>query len=356
MHRNTRPPPRPAALCAAVLSVLLIALLLPTAPAAAADRLLLTPSGWPLAGPVTVLKGFDPPDTPWGSGHRGVDLAAAVGDPILAAAAGRVSYAGRLAGRGVVVVDHGTVRTTYEPVAAAVGVGDHVAAGQPIGRLAAGNHCGDTPCLHWGLLQGRTYLDPLGPGAGTSLQGNGQVRLLPAAARAVAQKRAEARAAAAARAAVAGAQGNGVQGNGLQSSDPTGTRTRHGFRRPVPGAITSGFGRRFHPVLHRWKLHDGTDLGATCGTPIRAPARGVVTRTYLDPAYGHRLFLDHGAVDGRHVVTGYNHATHYVVEVGARVSRGQLIGYVGATGYATGCHLHLMVWLDGRLTNPVTWF
>ena len=126
--------------------------------------------------------------------------------------------------------------------------------------------------------------------------------------------------------------------------------------RPVPGPITSGFGMRLHPVLKIWKLHDGTDLGAACGTPIRAPYAGRVRAAYFNIGYGNRLIIDHGVVGGRHVATGFNHATSYVVSVGATVRRGQVIGFVGSTGYATGCHLHLMVWLDGTVTNPMSWF
>ena len=77
-----------------------------------------------------------------------------------------------------------------------------------------------------------------------------------------------------------------------------GSRGGHGFGHPVPGAITSAFGMRFHPVLRRWKLHDGTDFGAGCGTPIRAPYAGTVTSTYSSAAYGQRLLLAHGSVDG----------------------------------------------------------
>jgi murein DD-endopeptidase MepM/ murein hydrolase activator NlpD len=261
-----------------------------------------------------------------------------------------VTFAGRLAGRGVVVVDHGGVRTTYEPVAATVPVGTRVTVGQTVGRLTAGGHCGTSACLHWGLRQGQDYLDPLGGGNGAGLTASGEVRLLPASARAVAQRRAAVRAAAA-KAAELAVQAAGVPVAGLKG----GGGGRHGFLRPVPGGVTSPFGRRFHPVLHVWKLHDGTDFGAACGTPIRAPYPGLVRRTANSPAYGHRLFLDHGSIGGRRVVTSYNHATRYVVGVGSRVERGQVLGYVGATGYATGCHLHLMVWLNGRLTNPMSW-
>ena len=129
---------------------------------------------WPLAPRPTVVRAFDPPTDPWGAGHRGVDLAGRVGERVYAALAGRVRFAGRIAGRGVVVVDHGSTRTTYEPVAATVGVGGVVARGQPIGVLeTAGSHCFPGVCLHWGWIRGHTYLDPL------LLVGGGPVRLLP---------------------------------------------------------------------------------------------------------------------------------------------------------------------------------
>jgi murein DD-endopeptidase MepM/ murein hydrolase activator NlpD len=130
----------------------------------------------------------------------------------------------------------------------------------------------------------------------------------------------------------------------------------HGFSYPVAAHITSPFGMRFHPVLRYWKLHDGTDFGAACGTPIRAPRAGRVAERYYNAGYGNRLMIDHGYLGGRYVTTGYNHASRYIVRVGQRVQKGQVIGYVGSTGFSTGCHLHLMVWLNGRLRNPMTWF
>ncbi|MEX2289713.1 MAG: peptidoglycan DD-metalloendopeptidase family protein [Mycobacteriales bacterium] len=132
------------------------------------------PWGWPLSGPREVVRGFEPPATRYGAGHRGVDLPSAPGAAVLAAAAGQVSYAGLLAGRGVVVVTHGTLRTTYEPVTAAVRPGAVVALGQPVGQLEPG-HAGCTvaACLHWGLRRGEQYLDPV------RLVERGPVRLLP---------------------------------------------------------------------------------------------------------------------------------------------------------------------------------
>lgn len=129
---------------------------------------------WPLRPAPDVLHRFQPPADPWGAGHRGVDLLGTAGQPVRAALAGQVRFAGRLAGRGVVVVDHGPTRTTYEPVTATLPVGELVAAGDPIGTLeTVGSHCFPRACLHWGWIRGETYLDPL------DLVGAGPVRLLP---------------------------------------------------------------------------------------------------------------------------------------------------------------------------------
>lgn len=114
---------------------------------------------YPVDGPV--VRGFDPPAQRWQPGHRGVDLLAPPGAPVRAAAAGRVGFAGEVAGKPVVTVWHGSLRTTYEPVRAAVRPGDLVAAGQVIGELQAGHACGARQCLHWGLRRGDHYLDPL---------------------------------------------------------------------------------------------------------------------------------------------------------------------------------------------------
>ncbi|TDO51491.1 murein DD-endopeptidase MepM/ murein hydrolase activator NlpD [Kribbella sp. VKM Ac-2527] len=124
---------------------------------------------------------------------------------------------------------------------------------------------------------------------------------------------------------------------------------------PIRTYITSPYGMRFHPILHYWKLHDGTDFGGGCGTPIRAAASGVVTDRYYNGGYGNRVFISHGVIDGSSLTTVYNHLSRYKARVGQRVSKGQIIGYVGTTGYSTGCHLHFMVYQDGRVVNPMKW-
>ena len=122
---------------------------------------------WPLEPAPAVVRRFPASPTLWGAGHRGVDLAARVGQPVLAAGDGVVSFAGVVAGRGVVSVAHsGGLRTTYEPVRAEVVVGASLSAGQPIGVIdGTAGHCSPATCLHWGAVRGSgpaaTYVDPL---------------------------------------------------------------------------------------------------------------------------------------------------------------------------------------------------
>ncbi|MEU4490862.1 M23 family metallopeptidase [Streptomyces purpurascens] len=132
----------------------------PDAPVPAVGR------AWPVGLRPQVLRGWEPPATAYGPGHRGVDLAAAPGTPVRAVAGGRVSFAGRVAGKGVVSVElTGTgeppLRTTLEPVTATVQEGEEVEPGEVIGTVdATGSHCTAT-CVHWGLRRGETYLNPL---------------------------------------------------------------------------------------------------------------------------------------------------------------------------------------------------
>ncbi len=140
--------------------------------------------GWlpPLTGALRVVRPFAPPTSRYGAGHRGVDLASAPGAAVLSAGPGTVVFAGELAGRGVVSVQHGDgLRTTYEPVdAPLVRRGDRVLPGEPLGLLSPGHPgCAGAACLHWGLRRGTgaaaVYLDPM------LLLGLGPIRLLPLA-------------------------------------------------------------------------------------------------------------------------------------------------------------------------------
>ncbi|QIK74096.1 M23 family metallopeptidase [Nocardioides piscis] len=125
---------------------------------------------------------------------------------------------------------------------------------------------------------------------------------------------------------------------------------------PVGGGMTSPFGYRRHPIYGYWGMHDGTDFGGGCGQTIVAAESGRVVSRYYSAVYGNRLIVDHGVLAGRGVATIYNHASSYTVASGTFVNRGQVIGYVGDTGWSTACHLHFTVMANGSAVNPVGFF
>ena len=122
------------------------------------------PAGWswPLAPRPAVLRPFDPPDKPWLSGHRGVDLGSASdGGPVTAPESGTVSFVGMVVDRPVITIDHGNgLRSSFEPVRSTLRKGASVAKGAVVGTLLAG-HCGPSPCVHWGVRREEEYLNPL---------------------------------------------------------------------------------------------------------------------------------------------------------------------------------------------------
>jgi murein DD-endopeptidase MepM/ murein hydrolase activator NlpD len=127
------------------------------------------------------------------------------------------------------------------------------------------------------------------------------------------------------------------------------------MRMPVDTYITSHYGMRLHPIYRQWRLHDGTDFGAACGRPVRAAAPGRVIARYYNVGYGNRVIIGHGYLRGVSVTTTYNHLSRYSTHVGQRVRRGEIIGFVGTSGFSTGCHLHFMVFRNGRTVNPMNW-
>ena len=275
---------------------------------------------WPLDDPQnqhSVDGTFDLPDTEYSAGHRGIDLPGRVGEPVRAVAPGRVTFAGSVAGVGVVTVDHGSERSTYQPVDPQVHRGDAVEVGDLLGHLRGeGSHCA-TACLHLGRLEtdseSRAYLDPL-----DRLSSESHVRL--------------------------------VDPDGPLPTPPVGPSGDGTLRRPVGGPVTSPFGTRVHPVTGARKLHDGTDFGVVCGTPVHAAGAGTVVSRGFSGAYGNRVVVRHG--DG--LETSYNHLASQSVAVGERVTTSTILGGVGSTGLSTGCHLHFMARRDGRLTDPIT--
>ena len=111
---------------------------------------------------------------------------------------------------------------------------------------------------------------------------------------------------------------------------------------------------RFHPILHYTKLHTGTDFGRADGT-VYAADDGVVLFTVANTAYGNMTVIDHGLIDGKSITTMYAHQARFLVREGERVKKGQPIGVIGATGYATGPHLHFEVRDAGTVENPMPW-
>ena len=136
---------------------------------------------------------------------------------------------------------------------------------------------------------------------------------------------------------------------------PGDTTPSNYLSRPANGPTTSGFGMRWHPILHKWMLHDGLDWGIACGTPVYAAAPGEVIRAgWRASGWGNQVLIDHGIHRGVDLVTSYNHLSS-IVRWGGKVRRGQLIAYSGTTGYSTGCHLHFGVYEDGTPVNPYRW-
>lgn len=120
--------------------------------------------------------------------------------------------------------------------------------------------------------------------------------------------------------------------------------------RPVPGPVVSGFGMRFHPILHYYRMHNGVDLDASYGTPVRAADKGLVVFAGWRGGYGKCVIIDHGSG----VATLYAHLSEISVGDGETVSRGQVIGAVGSTGLSTGPHLHFEVRRYGTPVDPLS--
>lgn len=117
-------------------------------------------------------------------------------------------------------------------------------------------------------------------------------------------------------------------------------------------SITSGFGRRYHPILKTLRAHTGIDIAAPKGTPIYATADGTVSSESPGGGYGVTVVINHGYS----YKTLYAHMSKKAVKPGQKVKRGQVIGYVGSTGMSSGAHLHYEVIKNGQRVNPVYYF
>jgi len=134
------------------------------------------------------------------------------------------------------------------------------------------------------------------------------------------------------------------------NADGVGGEADAAMRLPVAGRVTSRFGERFHPILGYVRFHAGVDLGASAGTPIVAAADGRVVAAGWHGGYGRQVAIAHASG----IETSYGHMSRIAAFPGELVRRGQVIGYVGSSGLATGPHLHFEVMKDGRPVNPMT--
>jgi murein DD-endopeptidase MepM/ murein hydrolase activator NlpD len=135
--------------------------------------------------------------------------------------------------------------------------------------------------------------------------------------------------------------------------DENGRSTRKFLiRKPiVAGEITSPFGMRYHPILRYARLHTGVDWGAPVGTPVLAAGAGAIIKAEFTSGYGRRVEIQHA----NGYVTTYSHLSGFArgVVAGARVAQGQVIGYLGQSGLATGPHLHYEVVINGNFVDPM---
>jgi murein DD-endopeptidase MepM/ murein hydrolase activator NlpD len=117
---------------------------------------------------------------------------------------------------------------------------------------------------------------------------------------------------------------------------------------PVDGPITSGYGMRVHPVFNTEKKHEGIDIDAEVGEPVKAALGGVVEEVRKDDYFGNIIVIDHG----KGLKTVYGHLGEVKAVVGREVTQGEVIGSVGNTGISTGAHLHFEVWRNGKAVDP----
>ena len=125
------------------------------------------------------------------------------------------------------------------------------------------------------------------------------------------------------------------------------------FKKPVEGKITSDFGYRKSPIAGATTNHSGIDIGVPIGTPVKAIADGtIIAANGGMRGYGNGVFIDHGMINGKHVVSEYGHLSSFLVKVGEKVKQGQVIAKSGNTGISSGPHLHITIRENNIPVNP----
>lgn len=145
-----------------------------------------------------------------------------------------------------------------------------------------------------------------------------------------------------------------IPGQETGEQNPTQSGQTSGFMYPLKGKlnISSNYGPRKHPVHGKASNHTGIDWSAPAGTPIYAPGSGKVRSAAFHKIYGNQTILDLGG--GKSMMFG--HQQRFGVKPGQSIRAGQLLGYVGSTGWSTGPHLHFETWINNKPVNPLSWF
>ncbi|MDR0837895.1 MAG: M23 family metallopeptidase [Propionibacteriaceae bacterium] len=270
---------------------------------------------WPVIGPV--IRPFNKPTQAWSAGHRGIDIAATAGTPIVAAASGYISWTGVVAGVASITITHyDGLRTSYLPVASSVTKGQTVVAGEIIGVLLAG-HTDTADALHLGLRRGDEYLDPLAWLASSLARAAGPIRLLP----------------------------EGVQ---VPTTPSLGAVSPAESNWPVTGPITSPYGWR--PWGDETRFHSGVDIGVPCGTPVATPWPGQVVSVAYNWSLGNYMVVQHPGG----IRSTFAHLSEHLAREGTYVEAREVIALSGTTGESTGCHLHWATSRDGTSLDPMS--
>ena len=140
-----------------------------------------------------------------------------------------------------------------------------------------------------------------------------------------------------------------------KTAKDTNVQVASGFIKPIQGRVTSYFGWRTHPIFNTRSFHSGIDIGGPNLGAIRASNSGKVIYSGWYGGYGKVVILEHGIVNGKPITTLYDHMNSIAVSNGQKITKGQVIGYEGTTGYSTGPHCHFEVRVNGQPNNPLNY-
>jgi murein DD-endopeptidase MepM/ murein hydrolase activator NlpD len=152
-----------------------------------------------------------------------------------------------------------------------------------------------------------------------------------------------------------GSSGGNSGGSGGSGGGNSGGASGNWFQWPTDyRVVTSSYGWRLHPVLGYYRLHAGTDMRTYCGTNVYAGRAGTVQWAQWKGGFGNQVLINHGTINGKNVMSSYNHLTSFKTQAGAKVKAGDVVGLSGNTGLSGACHLHFEVYVNGSTIDPMT--